>query len=522
MRRNDFFINTATIFTAFIVLTAAVCGHAQPFKEVRQLTSNNIIALAGNGDTLWMATENGFNYRTSTDVKDDWYGFKVNDLAYRFWCMGFGGGGAAAVIYKDVTGDSIGFWHFSHRGNSSQQQKYFKFPSDIYEESASPVGSVVYSKGSFWVPFNRGGLVRYNPADNGVHVIMPGDVNESLPQNLIALSDDEADTKAVMLLDVDPQDSSIIVTTPKKLWRYHPSQQKDNRWESIDTNPAFVDTTGKFVSYDAAFIVNKKVGVNTGADVNNGGVSTLYSIITTKKGGENDTSVYTFDNTAKRWHIAINKAGGHSIFPAVNGVMYTLFENEVTVYADTASVDQNNALSVLTSPNDFRDMLRKAGDDPNPKINYILFLPKTDSSGTLAVATETGLYICDAVEPLSNKYGEFALDRYVRGVSSNEAYALPGVIRYGMDGRYEKCVFVYKLKKDGDVTIKVYDYNMSLVKTVVKGERRRADKSRSTDPVRDVWDGKNNNGKRVWPGVYYFKITSNKGERLFGKVIMAK
>jgi hypothetical protein len=173
-------------------------------------------------------------------------------------------------------------------------------------------------------------------------------------------------------------------------------------------------------------------------------------------------------------------------------------------------------------PNFFRDMLRKAGDDPNPTINDILFLPKTDSTGTLAVATETGLYINESVEPLSNKYGDFTLYRYVRNFNPGEVYALPGIIRGGGDGRYEKCVFVYKLKKDGDVTIRVYDYNMSLVKTVVQGERRRADKSRSTDPRRDVWDGENGRGKQVWPGVYYFKITSNTGERLFGKVILAK
>ncbi|MDR2591451.1 MAG: hypothetical protein LBC59_01420 [Chitinispirillales bacterium] len=513
MRRNNRFIGTATITAALVALTAAVCTHAQPFKAVRQLTSNNIVALAGSGDTLWMATERGFNYRTSTNVEGGWLGFEVNDLAYRFWGLGFGGGVAAALINKDNQSDSIGFWRFKY-GDNSQRQKFFKFKSDISGDSAKPVGGIVYSNGNFWAPFNHGGLVRYDPADNSVYAVRPEGV-ESLPQSLGELTSDDIGAKAVLSLDVNPIDGSIIVTTPKTLWRYHP---RDKRWESINTNPTLVDTTDYPVSFDAAFIIPKKTDAN--ANVNTGEVPTLYSFITIRRNGENDTTrLYAFDTLLARWRIAVNKIGRYSIFPAVNGCMYTLFENRVSVYVDTASVWQGGALSELMNPDTFLAKLR----NPNPTFNDILFLPKTASTGTLAVATETGLYICDSVAPLSNKYAAFTLHRYVRSVSPGEVYALPGIIRGGMDGRYEKCVFVYKLSKDGDVTIRVYDYNMSLVKTVVKGERRTAaDRSRSTEPNRDFWDGTNEKGKRVWPGVYYFKITTNAGERLFGKVILAK
>jgi len=114
------------------------------------------------------------------------------------------------------------------------------------------------------------------------------------------------------------------------------------------------------------------------------------------------------------------------------------------------------------------------------------------------------------------------LIRHVRAVKGGEAYALPGVIRSGLDNRYAKTVFVYKLKKDGNVTISVYDYRMSLVKTVIRGEARSAAAERSTVPARDFWDGTNRDGKRVTPGVYYFKITSTGGDRFLGKVILAK
>ena len=493
------------ITAALVLLTAAVSARAQPFKPVRQLTSNSIAALAGGGDTLWIATERGFNYRTSTSVKDDWFGFEVNDLQYRFWSLGFGGGGAAALIDKDAQTDSIGFWHFNHAAGS-YQQRYFKFSPSVQGEFAKPTSSVVFLNGNFFAPFNYGGLARYNPADNSVHVIRPMDANESLPQNLGEMKDEEADAKAVLLLDVDSRDTSIIITSPTALWRYCPNRQGDKRWESVDANPSFAAAADGFVSFDAAFTVRKKEAL------------ALYSFMTIARGGDTSTILHVFDENSKQWRVAIDESKRYSVVPAVNGCLYTILENGVTAYAD-----KNDTLSVLMQPNDFRDMLRKAGDDPNPTINDILFLPKSDSSGTLAVATETGLYVCESAEPLSGRYGDFTLYRHVRGVNAGEVYALPGVIRGGSgEGKYEKCVFVYKLKKDGAVTIKVYDYNMSLVKTVVQGERRKADKSRSTDPLRDVWDGTNGRGKRVWPGVYYFKITTNAGERLFGKVILAK
>jgi hypothetical protein len=508
MARNSRIGVSAAIAASILLIAAADNARAQ-FKAARQLTSNNIIALAGSGDTLWLATERGFNYLAPIDSHMDLPGFAVDDLLYRLWGLNFGGGGAAALVYKDARGDSIGFWHFSH-GNGAQRQKFFKFPPGVYGDSARPAGGAVFSNGNFWAPFNHGGLVRYDPADNGVSAIRPGDVDESPPQNIGAMTDGGADTKAVLSLDVNPLDNSIIVTTPKALWRYHPA---DKRWTPSDTNPLFVSDGDIFVSFNAAFAVNKKGG------------TTLYSFITINRNGAIDTILHGFDNASNKWRAAIDGGGNYPVFPAVNGCVYALSENNVSVYADTSGGDGlRGQLSRRTTPTEFRAEMAKNGRPYPDVINDVLFLPRTDSSGALAVAANTGLYVCDSAEPLSGRYGDFVLYDYVRPVGSGEAYALPGVIRGG--GDYKKCVFVYSLKKGGNVTIRVYDYNMSLVKTVANGERReegsKAASGRSTKPERDFWDGTNNGGKRAWPGVYYFKITSSAGERLFGKVILAK
>ena len=508
-------IKPIIMMAAMIIATATQTPLAQ-FRETRQLTNNNIVALAGSGDTLWLATERGFNYRTSIGNQDGWSGFEVNDLKLRFrHGLAFGGGGAAALIDREVGSSFTGFWHFDHAGGT-QRQTFFQFPLNTRGGDdgnlANPTGSLIYARGNFWAAFGSGGMVRYDPQSNSAHAIKPGDENETLPQNIVAddsADQGRADSRRVLSLDVIHTDNKILVTTPSTLWAYDPG---DKNWDTLYTKPEL--SPAEFVSYCAAFVINKKDSP-----------AMIYSFIAVTLGGIADTMLYVSEYGSDKWFAARGGSARFSVFPAVNGAMYVLwYDNRVSLLADTsaAGAARENLLSEILAPAKFREMLASAGNAAPPDINDILFLPRGGSTGTLAVATESGLYVCESAEPLAGDYGAFTLYRHVREVKTGEAYALPGIIRYGMDGRYEKCVFVYKLKKDGDVTIKVYDYNMSLVRTVVKGARRDSKTERSTAPARDVWDGKNEAGKRASPGVYYFKITSTGGDRFLGKVILAK
>jgi flagellar hook assembly protein FlgD len=82
------------------------------------------------------------------------------------------------------------------------------------------------------------------------------------------------------------------------------------------------------------------------------------------------------------------------------------------------------------------------------------------------------------------------------------------------------------LAKASNVTIRIYDWNMDLVKTVISNKDRPAGNDqangRSTNPTEDTWDGTTDSGRRVAVGVYYYKITAQSGERSFGKIIVAK
>ncbi len=87
------------------------------------------------------------------------------------------------------------------------------------------------------------------------------------------------------------------------------------------------------------------------------------------------------------------------------------------------------------------------------------------------------------------------------------------------DGSPEYVNLGYRLKKDGNVTITVYNYGMEKVRTIVKGSHRKGGGNRSEDPVLDRWDGKDSGGRNVSVGTYYILVESDKGEKGWGKAI---
>lgn len=72
----------------------------------------------------------------------------------------------------------------------------------------------------------------------------------------------------------------------------------------------------------------------------------------------------------------------------------------------------------------------------------------------------------------------------------------------------------YRTTKPTRVTIKIYDFGMNLVKTVVQGKPRpRGDFS-------EVWDGRNERGDVVANGVYFYKVEMEGEEPCWGKIII--
>jgi len=72
----------------------------------------------------------------------------------------------------------------------------------------------------------------------------------------------------------------------------------------------------------------------------------------------------------------------------------------------------------------------------------------------------------------------------------------------------------YDLKNAGDVTVAIYDINGKQIRTLVDGYQ-------TNGSYEVVWDGKNDKGKQVATGTYFYQITAG-SETLTKKMIMIK
>ena len=70
--------------------------------------------------------------------------------------------------------------------------------------------------------------------------------------------------------------------------------------------------------------------------------------------------------------------------------------------------------------------------------------------------------------------------------------------------------------KDANVTIRVYDFAMNYVSTVIQNTQR----NKNIESAPDYWDGRDANGNYVPNGVYIYRVEVEGKEPVFGKVIV--
>lgn len=87
------------------------------------------------------------------------------------------------------------------------------------------------------------------------------------------------------------------------------------------------------------------------------------------------------------------------------------------------------------------------------------------------------------------------------------------------DGHADYVHIGYRLKKDGKVTITLYNYAMEKVRVLVRNAPRKGGGSRSEVSLEDRWDGLDGSGRLVSVGTYYVRVESSSGEGGWGKIL---
>jgi hypothetical protein len=132
------------------------------------------------------------------------------------------------------------------------------------------------------------------------------------------------------------------------------------------------------------------------------------------------------------------------------------------------------------------------------------------SSQGLAKITETGsqMWIGD--------WKLFVASQAVSG--GTQAYVYPNPFSPQID---EKLIFKYSTNgKETPVTIRIYDFGMNYVRTLIQNAPRNFNTDSGIEPV--TWNGKDDGGNMVPNGVYFYSIDLNNGSKYFGKILVVK
>jgi hypothetical protein len=525
-------------------LIAGLC--AAQFTPTQEITSNNIFSLAAHGDTLCMVTDAGINFTIATSDTLSWYGFKSTAFSGAL-CLGEG---VLAATLKSqsknvaqnsaVLNDPLLIYRFPALKTSMLDLKnvtvidsiFYRDPGlkGLKHDADFSIVDVAWSKGAFWLACTDGGLVRLDLAARTLKAFLPGIKSGFAPSSIVESSGisldnfpDTSQTQRVIALAVEDSSqasAAIWAVTPEKLWRF---SYADSLWDSVGSSLA--DSTLFFAHYQNAFVIKASdtIKLYASIEIRKRKSASSYTV---------DTAFFKYDAVNKFWSKMLDKAPSSIAF-GQGGGMYLNVKNYISLYRETPGGDSLVISGAQTFDKFQARMTKATGGNYPDNVNGILYAPQQSGKAWLWIASSAnvlpsvnnGLFYSfdeQSDEQNGRAFNYLHSDKKLT-TGLKQTYAYPGILNSVNFGR---TVFAYCLSKASNVTIRIYDWNMDLVKTVISNKDRPAGNDqangRSTNPTEDTWDGTTDSGRRVAVGVYYYKITAQSGERSFGKIIVAK
>jgi hypothetical protein len=509
--------NKGAAAAAGFMLGLTLAAGGQSCAPTGEIVSNNMQYCAGNGDTLWVASYRqgwGLNYTANRGAA--WGGYTLGcypdaDMAG----LVFGAGRAVAILNPQT--DAFGrtgpttIWSYRHTGARASAFT-MAWPASVQDDTLVSVQArgAAFVAGKMYFACGHGGILCWDPVADTLCGFLFGETGSFVPSSFSRAAHPVFGTETTAVLSVERYtDSAVLAVTAPRLLLFDAVRQA---WDTTITT-AFADTAVHFDGFIAAFVNNAVAP------------PLVYAFVRCRS----TDSLFRYYSAQRQWHLALDNQL-NAVAPAARGTLYALgTTNIIQVYRDTVpdtGAAAPGGLKLIQNQPDFDARLLMGLTIPKPSVNDIVFLGTGDSTGSLCIATSEGLFVSwDETAGDSEVRGDFTLIRRDRVIKNGlaETYALPGIITD--DPRWSpKAVIVYKLTRDANVTIRIYDYNMQYVRSIVENAPRKAvtPLGRSTDSRYDVWDGTAASGRPVAPGVYYYKITTSTGERSFGKVVVAK
>ncbi|NLE02743.1 MAG: hypothetical protein GX640_22995, partial [Fibrobacter sp.] len=489
-----------------------------------------ILSLVPNSDTLWVVTGDGSGNEALCVIEGNGtlpqkLGDMGNWLSYSLRCkseygiiinLTRGGDGAVlATLFPSEVGKANPFLLLRTVNNTIRIEEEFSFPwseDSVLQNNPDNylAQSSVWINGYWYFACLDGGVVRWNSDNSKAELFFPGNSSIQAVETFEKTSSRPETMKQVT--GVGRIGDTLVVTTPARCWFFSTS---DSSWDS-SIESSITDSDLKFSKLEYVVPYNND----------------LYAVISVKKKNSGaDSYIFAKYIKSRRGWSCILEDDPNVISFAPGFVYIVTDTNNINVYeiSDRDTVIRNPSPVVNSIQFNRRLAPLSYGIDYPQVIYDIQYVPRTDSTGYLWIATSEGLFFSEKEKPGVTEDSLLLIKRAPKIESGlKKTYARPGILTLSAYGNYEtRTVFIYDLSKDAKVTIRVYDYNMDLVKTIISSRARKAGKNggphgRSTVESEDWWDGRVKSGKMASPGVYYYKITTDIGEHAFGKIVVAK
>lgn len=469
--------------------------------------------------TVWLGTSRGLS--RTTDAGASWTNYYDTDA--------FGTESVSAVGYG-LGAIWAGTWHSEDRSGSATPigtglrystdggQNWIKIsqPVDKQEDSvinygtnklrALPVTAVeqnfiyaiAFTKNTIWIVSFSGGLRK--STDMGKtwqRVVLPSDnLNSIKPTD--KLDFDLAPTSGKLLMRgnlnhrafsvISAGDDTLYVGTAGGINKTTNANDQYPSWVKFNHTNQGKPISGNFI---LALARNPTDGVVWAGSWKAEGNTEFYGVSYSKDGGQN-------------WNITMSgekvRDFGFRIIPS----------GEVFAAAESGLFrSKNNGSTWIAAP--------KIRDSQNGiELKQSMFLSveiNTLNVGTTEIYTGTNDGLAKCTETTTDPWWAKWMVFYAKGksIGTSESFAFPNPF----NPRSEVVRIKYNLSRSSNVTLRIMDFGMNLVKTVLQNAPRV-----SNPEQLDYWDGKDENGKVVPNGVYFYRLDIDGNDALFGKIIV--
>jgi photosystem II stability/assembly factor-like uncharacterized protein len=434
----------------------------EDFRQVSEFANPGIFSLAVEGDTIWSST--GFEEKVNND----------------FVPTGSG------LTYSLDGGQS---WHHLPQPMDAPSDSVIQYginrmqilPIIVPEQNVTYDVSLMH--GTIWITSWAGGLRR--TTDNGQtwqRIILP-------PDNYNKIS--PSDTLSFI---VDPRENvnftpfSVLATSDSEIWVGTAGGVN----ESTDGGLSWVKFNHQ--NQDSSILGNWVIRIKEQL------VHGKRRIWTTNWVAEDPTEqhgVSYTDNSGLSWHNLLQDIKAYD-FAFKDTIMYVATDDGVYRTGDDGH--SWSRASVIVDP--------ISGE----RFATTSILSVGVQADTVWVAGNDG--VASTIDDASHAFGQtWVIKRtYVPVGSSSVTYAYPNPFSAA-----NKVVRIHYSTggKDSNVNIRIFDFGMNLVKTLL----RQAPRSGANEHD-EIWDGRDDSGRLVSNGVYFYKVEVENGASGWGKVIV--